>query len=160
MAGFRETVRRRPVSRNYHRREKKNDGGITLLDYGILGSDSGDDDEPDEEGSRAVASRTYIGIRSAFGKEYPWTLEPLRLLWGLVVIEEYVYRCVLSNAKISLMISDLPHIEYKKEKKQGYTKKDYDEAVVANQEIHRKYLAMKEAEKGKEIDLTKLIQSA
>ena len=104
-----------------------------------------------------MASRTYAGIRSAFGKEYPWTLEPLKLFWGLVVIEEYVYRCVLSNAKISLMISDLPHVDYKKRKKEGYSQKDYDDCVRANAEIERRYL---EGKRGEQIDLTKLIQSA
>jgi hypothetical protein len=82
------------------------------------------------------------------------------LFWGLVVIEEYVYRCVLSNAKISLMISDLPHVEYKKSNSRGYTKKDYDDAVKANDEIYRKFLASKGEEKGEEIDLTKYIQQA
>jgi len=76
------------------------------------------------------------------------------------VIEEYAYRCVLSNAKISLMSCDLPHVEYKKEKKQGYTKKDYDEAVVANEAIYQRYLASKAAEKGVEVNLTELIQKS
>ena len=104
-----------------------------------------------------MASRSYVGLRSAFGKEYPYALEPLKLFWGLVVIEEYVYRCVLSNAKISLMISDLPHVEYKKKKKSGYTQSDYDQCVAYNAELERKFL---EKQKGEQIDLTKLIQSA
>ena len=56
----------------------------------------------------------------------------------MVVIEEYAYRCVLSNAKIQLMVSDLPHVEYAKKKEKKLTKKDYDDAVKANLEIMKR----------------------
>ena len=52
------------------------------------------------------------------------------------------------------MISDLPHVEYKK-KKGGYTQSDYDQCVAYNADLERKFL---EGQKGEQIDLTKLIQ--
>jgi len=55
------------------------------------------------------------------------------------------------------MISDLPHIDYKKAKKKGYNQKDYDQCVAYNAELERRYM---EGKKGEQIDLTKLIQSA
>ena len=58
------------------------------------------------------------------------------------------------------MSCDLPHVEYKKEKKQGYNQKDYDDCVAANKEIERKFLEKQAAEKGVEINLTELIQKA
>lgn len=58
------------------------------------------------------------------------------------------------------MEADLPHVEYKKQNKRGYTKKDYDEAVEANDAIYQRYLASKAAEKGVEINLTELMQKA
>jgi len=56
------------------------------------------------------------------------------------------------------MASDLPHVEYNK-KKAGYTKQDYDESVIANEEIYQRYLASQKEKEGVEIDLTKLLNS-
>lgn len=129
-----------------------------MRNYGICLSDSGDDDEDDEARSRAVESRTFAGVRSAFGKEYPWTIEPLKLFWGLIVIQEYVYRCVLSHAKISLMQADLPRIDSKKSKTEGHiSKKDYDESVAANEAIYQRRLAAEKEAEGVEINLTDLL---
>jgi len=58
------------------------------------------------------------------------------------------------------MASDLPHVEYSKRKKEGYTKQDYDEAVVANEEIYQRYLASQKEKEGVEIDLTELLNKA
>ena len=71
-----------------------------------------------------------------------------------------MYRCVLSNAKIQLMVSDLPHVEYAKKKEKKLTKKDYDDAVAANLEImKRNGIAPEPAVEGeyKQISLTDLI---
>ena len=58
------------------------------------------------------------------------------------------------------MASDLPHVEYSKHKNGTYTKKDYDDAVEANNAIYQRYLASKKAEKGEEINLTELLNKA
>lgn len=58
------------------------------------------------------------------------------------------------------MASDLPHVEYNKHKKEGYTKKDYDESVVANEQIYQRYLASQKEAKGEEINLTELLNKA
>ena len=55
------------------------------------------------------------------------------------------------------MASDLPHVEYDKKPKQGYSRKDYDESVAANEAIYQRYLASQKEEKGEEINLTKLL---
>ena len=58
------------------------------------------------------------------------------------------------------MLGDVPRVEYKKKGAQPYTKKDYDESVVANEEIYQRYLAAQKAEKGEEISLTELLNKA
>ena len=80
-------------------------------------------------------------------------------MWGLINIEEYTYRCVLSNAKITLMVSDLPHVEYSKMDggNRRVSKKDYDESVAANEAIYQRRLAAEKEAKGVEINLTDLL---
>jgi len=77
----------------------------------------------------------------------------------MVVIEEYVYRCVLSNAKIAIIGSDIARMDYKKTKSSDhpYTKKDYDDSVIANEQIYQRYLASQKEKEGEEINLTKLL---
>jgi hypothetical protein len=82
--------------------------------YNVGGGDDGDDDDDDEEGSRAIPSGTFIGTRSAFTEKYPWAIKPRFTIFGWV--DAYIYRCVLSNAKIELMSTDLPQIKYAKHK--------------------------------------------
>jgi len=55
------------------------------------------------------------------------------------------------------MIQDLPHVEYKKKRKTGYSQQEYDKCVAANLEIERKYL---ESQKDQEINLTELMQNS
>ena len=57
------------------------------------------------------------------------------------------------------MASDLPHVEYDKKPKQGYSKKDYDESVIANEEIYQRYLASQKEAKGQEVNLTELLNN-
>ena len=127
----------------------------------MVDSDDGYNDDADEEGNRAIPTRTYIGTKYAIGDKYPHVLVPLKLFWGLVVIEEYVYRCVLSNAKISIIGSDIARMDYKRTRNpdRPYSKKDYDESVVANEAIYQRYLAAQAAEKGEEINLTELLNN-
>lgn len=55
------------------------------------------------------------------------------------------------------MIQDLPHVEYNKKRKTGYSQQEYDECVAANLEIERKYL---ESQKEETINLTELMQNS
>lgn len=58
------------------------------------------------------------------------------MFFGLLTVDAWNYRCVLSNAKIELMCIDLPHVKYKKEKKTGVvTEAEYKVSEDKNKEI-------------------------
>lgn len=63
----------------------------------------------------------------------------------------------MSNAKIGMMINDLPHVEYAKKKKEGYNKTEYDACVAYNLELDRKLREAQELDKGVKINLNELI---
>ena len=68
-------------------------------------------DEDDEGGSRAIPSRTYLGVESAFVEKFP---EYGRTRWG---VRHWGYRCFLTLPQIELMSADLPHTLYRNKKK-------------------------------------------
>lgn len=51
---------------------------------------------------------------SDFGEKYPWSLQSRRFLFGLITVQFYEYRCVLTNAQIELMFADKSRIKYSK----------------------------------------------
>ena len=110
-------------------------------DYGILSGYEDGQDEDDEEGSRAIPSRTSFGGEAAFIKEFPCYGGTRRFLFGLIEVRNWGYRCVLTLPQIELMQSDLPHTLYIRKKKDGnksVSKADYDEAQRANEESLRR----------------------
>lgn len=64
-------------------------------------------------------------------------------MFGLFWVDAYIYRCVLSNAKIELMC-DLPYTKYHKKSKDGkkkYDKKELEEVMELNRQLARKWKA-------------------
>lgn len=57
-----------------------------------------------------------------------------------MVVDAYIFRCVLSNAKIEMMCADIPYVDYKSSKKKGYNpeSKDYKKVVNLNKQIIEK----------------------
>jgi hypothetical protein len=112
-----------------------------LDDYGVLLGYEDGRSEDDEDGSRAIPSRTSFGSESAFIKEFPCYGGTKRFLFGLVEVRNWGYRCVLTLPQIELMSSDLPHTLYHHTDKNGnksVSKADYDDAVRANEESLRR----------------------
>lgn len=110
-------------------------------DYGILSGYEDGHDEDDEEGSRAIPSRTSFGGEAAFIKEFPCYGGTRRFIFGLIEVRNWEYRCVLTLPQIELMQSDLPHTLYIRKNKDGnksVSKADYDDAVKANEESLRR----------------------
>ena len=110
-------------------------------DYGVLSGYEDGHDEDDEEGSRAIPSRTSFGGEAAFIKEFPCYGGTRRFLFGLIEVRNWEYRCVLTLPQIELMQSDLPHTLYIRKNKDGnksVSKADYDDAVKANEESLRR----------------------
>lgn len=85
---------------------------MVLREYGVDDGYKGGLDEDDGKGSRAVPSRTYIGSRAAFIKEYPEYGRIRSFFFGLVQVPFWGYRCVLSVAQIMIMSADVPHTLY------------------------------------------------
>ena len=77
-------------------------------------------DGDDEEGSRAIPSRTALGIQAAFVKDFPAYGVPRRRLgkWEI----NYGYRWVLTIPQIQIMQADLPHTLYIRDKRTGKRK--------------------------------------
>ena len=106
-------------------------------DYGILSGYEDGHSEDDEEGSRAIPSRTAFGGEASFVKEFPCYGGTRRFLFGLIEVRNWGYRCVLTLPQIELMQSDLPHTLYiRKEKKEKKvcSQADIDEATRLNAE--------------------------
>ena len=80
-------------------------------EYGVLLGYEDGLDEDDEGGSRAIPSRTYLGVESAFVEKFP---EYGRTRWG---VRHWGYRCFLTLPQIELMSADLPHTLYRNKKK-------------------------------------------
>lgn len=132
--------------------------------YDIGGGDDGDDQDDDDEGSRAVPSRTFIGSRSAFAEKYPWAVKPRFTIFGWE--DAYIYRGVLSNAKIEIMSSDLPRVIYAKHKekdsngnviKTKFKPEDFSEVDRLNQAAAEKARLRVEEGEGKKISMTALL---
>ena len=82
---------------------------MVLREYGVDDGYKGGLDEDDGKGSRSVPSRTYIGSRAAFIKEYPEYGRIRSFFFGLIEVPFWGYRCVLSVAQIMIMSADVPH---------------------------------------------------
>lgn len=110
-------------------------------DYGILSGYEDGYGEDDEDGSRAIPSRTSFGSEAAFIKEFPCYGGTRRIFFGLVEVRNWPYRCVLTLPQIELMQSDLPHTLYKRQNKKvnkSVSQADYNEAQRINEESLRK----------------------
>lgn len=113
---------------------KKSSASRVIHSYNIGSTNESDQSDDDEGRSRAIPSRTLIGVKASFGEKHPWALEPLRLFFGLISIPEYIYRYKLSIAKIELMMIDLPRVEYGSHKGTDRVK---NVAVDINDKAHR-----------------------
>ena len=99
--------------------------------YGVIGGDDDDLENDDKERSRGIPSRTEIGRLSAFGEKHGWALAPLNIF--IFHIPHWGYRN-MSNAKIEIMMLDLPRVEYGNTKNKT-TKKDIAEWEQAMETI-------------------------
>lgn len=108
-------------------------------EYGILGGYEDGLDEDDDEGSRAIPSRTTLGSESAFIEKFP--------CYGgfRFGIRNYAYRCRLTMPQIELMMADLPHTLFKK-KHDKPTQSDVDEAMRLTMEAAERKRKKKEEE--------------
>lgn len=88
-------------------------------------------DDDDEERSRSIPSRTRIGKQAAILEKFPSLAAPLSLFCGLITIPFWGYRNT-SMAMLDVMISDLPHVEYRKEK---ILESDIEEAKKRTEQI-------------------------
>ncbi len=81
-------------------------------------------DDDDEEGSRAIPSRTTLGSQAAFVKDFPAYGIPRRRLgkWEI----NFGYRWILTIPQIQIMQADLPHTLYLRDKKKGKKKATED----------------------------------
>ena len=92
--------------------------------YGVLSGYEDGLDEDDDEGSRAIPSRTNLGSESAFIEKYPG-FGGYR--WG---IRNFAYRCQLTIPQIEIMGADTPHTLYRRRKDNGkVSQADVDDAT-------------------------------
>lgn len=108
--------------------------------------------EDDDKGSRAIPSRTSLGIEAAFVKDFPAYGIPRRRLgrWEM----NFGYRWILTVPQIEIMQADLPHTLYKKTGKDGKPVKNTkasDEVIRLQEEANRKMLERKAAKERGEI---------
>ena len=106
-------------------------------DYDILLGYEDGYGKDDQDGSRAIPSRTSFGSESAFIKEFPCYGGTRRFFFGLIEVRNWGYRCVLTLPQIELMQSDLPHTLYDFKKKSDakgatFSRADLDEAERLN----------------------------
>ena len=119
--------------------------------YGILDGYEERLDEDDDEGSRAIPSRTSLGSEAAFIEKFPCYGGTRYFFFGLVAVRNWTYRCELTLPQIELMMSDLPHVLYKSVRKKTkhsardvnpmertFSRQDIDEATAANEESIRR----------------------
>lgn len=99
---------------------------MVLREYGVDDGYKGGLDEDDGKGSRAVPSRTYIGSRAAFIKEYPEYGRIRSFFFGLVEVPFWGYRCVLSVAQIMIMSADVPHTLFLGRNDEGKGRKEQE----------------------------------
>jgi hypothetical protein len=122
-----------------------------LGSYGILDGYEDRLDEDDEQGSRAVPSRTSLGSEAAFIEKFPCYGGTRYFLFGLIAVRNWTYRCELTIPQIEIMMSDLPHVLYKSTKerktttaknddpmKRTFSRQDIEEAAAANEASIRK----------------------
>lgn len=107
-------------------------------EYGVLCGYEDGLEESDEEGSRAIPSRTSSGSRAAFIKEYPEYGKTRRFFFGLITEKFWGYRCELTLPEIEIMMADLPHTLYKDKLKKKEDKEDYDNMARLQEEANRK----------------------
>jgi len=95
----------------------------------------------------------------------PWALKPKTFFFGLLYVDAWIYRCVLSCAKIEIMCADLPRVEYSKTDKDGNVIKksnasDDKKVVDLNRALVAKNKAMQAepAYAGEKISLTNLLE--
>ena len=108
-------------------------------EYGVLLGYEDGLDEDDESGSRAVPSRTPLGIESAFVEKYP---EYGRTKWG---VRHWGYRCFLTMPQIEIMSADLPHTLYRNKKKEAM-KEEAEVIRLAQEAAERKRKAKEKGE--------------
>lgn len=87
-------------------------------------------------------------------------MKPLILFGGLVSIQEFTYRYVLSQAKIELMSMDIPYTDYNVDGKETKKAIPNDKADQLNEESVRKLrerIARQQAEQSEEINLTEFL---
>lgn len=99
---------------------------MVLREYGVDDGYKGGLDEDDGKGSRSVPSRTYIGSRAAFIKEYPEYGRIRSFFFGLVEVPFWGYRCVLSVAQIMIMSADVPHTLFLGRNDEGKGRKEQE----------------------------------
>ena len=138
------------------RKVKKNTISRLISNYRIR--EGIENNEHDTDGGRVKAfpTRTFIGSRNAFGEKFPWAIAPLKLLFGLVAIDAYIYRFKLSIAKIQLMTLDVNRTSYNS-RKESEESKGMSKAALLNLQSVKKMearLAKKWEQEFKHINLT------
>lgn len=100
-----------------------------FFEYGVGGEDDELYEDDDPEGSRAICSRTRIGIKGAFLKEFPSYTE-----------KDYLTR--LSIPKIAIMLADQPRVIFKNNKKDKvkFTEEELEACAKENEVIMRKFI--------------------
>lgn len=113
--------------------------------YGIGRENDEYTDGNEQEESRTVCSRTRIGVKAAFLKEFPQ-------------YSEYDYNWQLNIVKIAVMCADLPHVVFKNDSKKKC--KADDRSIQLNLESLRKAEERRRSqqEETEEIDLTKILK--
>ena len=94
-------------------------------------------DEDDEQGSRAIPSRTAFGSESAFIEKFPEYGRVKEFFFGLIAERNWGYRCVLTLPQIELMLTDLPHTLFHSKSKTLHDS-DVEEANRLQEEANRK----------------------
>lgn len=117
--------------------------------YGVLGGYEERLDEADEQGSRAIPSRTSLGCEAAFCEKFPQYGGIRRFFFGLIEERSWGYRCVLTLPQIEIMQSDLPHTLYKKQKDRKKVVVD-DEAVRLQEEANKRAAERRAAKNGQQ----------
>ena len=111
---------------NHQRSKKKRTPAGILSGYGISDDYERYMHDDDEDGSRTIPSRTKLGKVASTLEKFPFLGNPLVLFGGLITVPFWGYRNT-PLALIDLMLSDMPRVEYGKEK---LTKRDFDETKV------------------------------
>lgn len=90
--------------------------------------------DDDEERSRSIPARTKLGKIAAAIEKFPFLGTPLVLFGGLITVPFWGYRTT-PLAMIDLMLSDLPRVEYGKDR---ITQQDIQEAKEKNIQLQER----------------------